>query len=31
VGIKDFPNVMRALEAFLARPAVAKGLEIPAE
>jgi GSH-dependent disulfide-bond oxidoreductase len=29
VGIADFPNVTRALERFLARPAVAKGLEIP--
>ncbi len=29
VGIKDFPHVARALEAFVARPAVAKGLEIP--
>jgi GSH-dependent disulfide-bond oxidoreductase len=29
VGITDFPNVLRALERFLARPAVAKGLEIP--
>jgi GST-like protein len=29
VGIADFPNVMRALEKFLARPAVARGLEIP--
>ena len=29
VGIADFPNVRRALERFLARPAVAKGLEIP--
>ncbi|WDZ94295.1 glutathione S-transferase N-terminal domain-containing protein [Herbaspirillum sp. WKF16] len=30
VGFKDFPNVQRALEAFVARPAVAKGLNIPA-
>jgi len=30
VGIADFPNVTRALETFLARPAVAKGLTIPA-
>ena len=30
VGIADFPHVTRALEAFLARPAVAKGLTIPA-
>jgi GSH-dependent disulfide-bond oxidoreductase len=29
VGIKDFPNVTRALEAFLARPAVARGIDIP--
>ncbi|HEX8404268.1 MAG TPA: glutathione S-transferase N-terminal domain-containing protein [Duganella sp.] len=29
VGIADFPHVARALEAFVARPAVAKGLEIP--
>lgn len=29
VGINDFPNVRRALTAFLARPAVARGLEIP--
>ncbi len=29
VGIADFPHVTRALEAFLARPAVAKGLTIP--
>jgi len=29
VGIADFPNVTRALDAFLARPAVAKGLDIP--
>lgn len=29
VGIDDFPNVTRALEAFVARPAVAKGLAIP--
>jgi GSH-dependent disulfide-bond oxidoreductase len=29
VGIKDFPNVTRALEAFLGRPAVARGLDIP--
>ncbi len=29
VGIADFPNVTRALETFLARPAVARGLEIP--
>ena len=30
VGIANFPHVTRALEAFLARPAVAKGLTIPA-
>ena len=30
VGIKDFPNVTRVLEAFVARPAVVKGLAIPA-
>src|SRR5688572_1364999 len=29
VGIADFPHVTRTLEAFLARPAVARGLEIP--
>ncbi|KIH83923.1 glutathione S-transferase N-terminal domain-containing protein [Pseudomonas batumici] len=29
VGIKDFPHVLRALEQFLARPAVIKGLTIP--
>jgi len=29
VGIGDFPHVTRALEAFLARPAVARGLNIP--
>ncbi len=29
VGINDFPNVIRAVDAFVARPAVAKGLEIP--
>jgi GST-like protein len=29
VGIADFPSVTRALQAFLARPAVARGLEIP--
>jgi GST-like protein len=29
VGIADFPNVNRALERFLARPAVVRGLEIP--
>ncbi len=30
VGITDFPNVTRVLEAFAARPAVARGLTIPA-
>ena len=30
VGIDDFPNVKRVLKAFLARPAVARGLAIPA-
>jgi GST-like protein len=30
VGISDFPNVTRTLEAFVARPAVARGLTIPA-
>ena len=30
VGINDFPNVQRALAAFVARPAVVKGLTIPA-
>ena len=29
VGIADFPNVTRALDRFLARPAVARGLDIP--
>ncbi|KAB8052353.1 glutathione S-transferase [Janthinobacterium sp. FT14W] len=29
VGFADFPNVQRALDAFLARPAVVKGLDIP--
>lgn len=29
VGIDDFPNVTRALEAFVARPAVRRGLRIP--
>jgi GSH-dependent disulfide-bond oxidoreductase len=29
VGIENFPNVMRALDAFVARPAVARGLNIP--
>ena len=30
VGMQDFPNVTRALAAFVARPAVLRGLEIPA-
>jgi GST-like protein len=29
VGIGDFPNVTRTVDAFVARPAVARGLEIP--
>ena len=29
VGIAEFPHVTRALRAFMARPAVARGLEIP--
>ncbi len=29
VGMNDFPNVNRVLEAFLARPAVVRGLAIP--
>ena len=29
VGFDDFPNVQRVLEAFVARPAVQRGLEIP--
>ena len=29
VGIKNFPNVTRTLRSFLARPAVARGLDIP--
>ena len=31
VGIADFPETTRALDAFLARPAVVKGLTIPAK
>ena len=31
VGISDFTNVTRVLKDFLARPAVARGLRIPAE
>ena len=30
VGIKDYPNVLRVLDTFVARPAVVKGLGIPA-
>lgn len=30
VGFKNFPNVARVLAAFVARPAVAKGLDVPA-
>ena len=30
VGIQDFPHVVQALERFVARPAVARGLLIPA-
>ncbi|MDL2355930.1 MAG: glutathione S-transferase N-terminal domain-containing protein [Pseudomonadota bacterium] len=30
VGINDYPHVLRVLAAFVARPAVARGLEIPA-
>jgi len=29
VGFNHFPNVRRALDAFLARPAVIKGVDIP--
>ena len=29
VGTKDFPNVTRVLEAFVATPAVVRGLAIP--
>ncbi|NMX64634.1 glutathione S-transferase N-terminal domain-containing protein [Pseudomonas sp. WS 5079] len=29
VGISDFPNVLRALDGFVARPAVIRGLNIP--
>lgn len=31
VGISDFPNVTRTLATFLERPAVARGLKIPAD
>ena len=30
VAINDYPQVLRVLDAFVARPAVARGLEIPA-
>jgi GST-like protein len=30
VGIREFPHVARALDAFVARPAVARGLGVPA-
>lgn len=30
VGFGDFPNVKRVLDAFVARPAVQRGLQIPA-
>jgi GST-like protein len=30
VGIDDFPQVQRTVAAFAARPAVARGLDIPA-
>ena len=29
VGIADFPNITRVLETFVARPAVARGVDIP--
>jgi len=29
VGFGDFPHVQRALDAFVARPAVARGVTIP--
>jgi GST-like protein len=29
VGIADFPHVTRALAAFLERPAVVRGIDIP--
>ena len=31
VGFADFPNVQRTLDVFVARPAVVRGLEIPAK
>jgi GST-like protein len=30
VGFNDFPHVARALDAFLQRPAVSRGLQVPA-
>jgi GSH-dependent disulfide-bond oxidoreductase len=30
VGVADFPRVLRALESFVARPAVVRGLNVPA-
>jgi GST-like protein len=30
VAINDYPQVLRVLDSFVARPAVARGLEIPA-
>jgi GST-like protein len=30
VGFGDFPHVQRALDAFVARPAVSRGIGIPA-
>ncbi len=30
VGFADFPQVQRALDAFVARPAVQRGLQVPA-
>jgi len=29
VGMANFPNVTRALDAFVARPAVVKGVDSP--
>ena len=31
VGMADYPNVSRVLAAFVARPAVARGLVVPAQ
>jgi GST-like protein len=31
VGIADFPHVTRVLQAFVARPAVVRGVDIPAK